>query len=194
MDVERASSYILGELGSRLPADLFYHGLHHTLDVVRAAMELAAEEGVTDEEALLLLRTAALYHDAGFMVVYREHEAEGCRIAQEVLPAFGYSSRQADAICGMIMATKIPQSPATHLEQILCDADLDYLGRDDFETIGATLFEELRARGLAGNPDEWNRTQVHFLTAHQYWTAAARRKRAPRKAAHLAGLKNRPGY
>ena len=29
-------------------------------------------------------------------------------------------------------ATKIPQTPLTKLEEIICDADLDYLGREDF--------------------------------------------------------------
>ena len=40
------------------------------------------------------------------------------------------------------MATEIPQNPKTHLEMIMCDADLDYLGRYDFETISNNLYTE----------------------------------------------------
>ena len=65
-------------------------------------------------------------------------------MAREILPAYGLTRDQIDTICGMIMATRIPQSPSNQLERILCDADLDYLGRDDFYEIGGRLFEELR--------------------------------------------------
>ena len=140
MQIEKAEQYVLGQLETRLDRTLFYHGIHHTIDVVNAAAEIAALEGITDEESLALLRTAAFYHDSGFMNIYQGHEEAGCVLAREVLPGFGYTEAQIATICGMIMATKIPQSPKNTLERIICDADLDYLGRDDFEGIAATLF------------------------------------------------------
>ena len=188
MNLEKAEEYILGELWLRLPETLFYHGLHHVKDVMNAALYLAGQEGITDEESIQLLRTAALYHDSGFMNTYQNHEEEGCRIVRRMLPDFGYTEVQIELICGMIMATKIPQQPQNLLEKIICDADLDYLGRDDFESIAATLFEELKFRNLISDQKSWNRIQIKFLTAHHYWTGSAIKLRASTKAKHLDQL------
>jgi hypothetical protein len=83
---------------------------------------------------------------------------------RENLPSFGYSEADITTICGMIMATRIPQSPANLLESILCDADLDYLGRDDFKKIGQTLFEEFTEYSILHDEQAWNRLQVSFLS------------------------------
>ncbi|MBB5285686.1 HD superfamily phosphodiesterase [Rhabdobacter roseus] len=189
MDFLGAQQYILQQLEQQLPPTLYYHSLGHTQDVVRAALSLAAEEGVRDEESLLLLHTAALYHDAGFMHVYAGHEQEGCRIVREVLPGFRYTTDQIEHICRMILATKIPQTPSDALGRILCDADLDYLGRDDFEPIAGTLFRELLERQLVPDEPAWNRIQVQFLEAHRYWTATANSWRENQKQQHLMVLR-----
>ncbi|MFC7667167.1 hypothetical protein ACFQT0_06865 [Hymenobacter humi] len=78
MESQAAEDFIVDELRRSLSPTLYYHGLHHTLDVKAVAMELAYAEGVTDTESLVLLRTAALYHDAGFLHTYQGHEARGC--------------------------------------------------------------------------------------------------------------------
>ena len=188
MDAVAAEKYIVEKLASELPETLFYHGLHHVLDVTNAALQLASQEGITDTESLSLLRTAALYHDCGFLSAYANHEEEGCKIVREILPAFEFSDVQIGAICGMIMATRIPQSPRTHLEKILCDADLDYLGRTDFESIANTLFDELKARSRISDLAAWNETQVKFIGTHSYWTESAKQNREHTKQAHLASL------
>jgi uncharacterized protein len=92
-------------------------------------------------------------------------------------------------VCGMIMATRIPQEPKTHLEKIIGDADLDYLGRDDFEQVAATLFKELKVRGLVSDITGWNQVQIRFLETHQYWTATAQNWRNAAKQQHLNNLK-----
>jgi uncharacterized protein len=188
MNTAAAGEFILAKLERDLPQDLFYHGVHHVLDVTWAALSIAAQESVTDSESLDLLKTAALYHDSGFISTYKNHEEEGCRIASEVLPGFGYTAEQIRIICGMIMATKIPQNPQTHLEEIICDADLDYLGRDDFKTIGQTLFNELTHRGLVPNLETWNARQIEFLSAHEYKTDSSRKNRENVKQKHLQEL------
>jgi len=190
MQTEKAEQYILQALESRLDRTLFYHGIHHTLDVVKVSAEIAVLEGITDPESLSMLRTAALYHDSGFMATYQGHEEAGCTLAREVLPGFGYNAAQIETICGMIMATRIPQSPQNALERIICDADLDYLGRDDFEAIAATLFEELKVRDMVEDIPAWDAVQVKFLEAHSYWTASERERRDAAKQRHLQHLKS----
>ena len=132
---------ILSRLDNELDRRLGYHNVTHTLDVLEQVQVLAKQERVTDDHDQLLLKTAAVFHDSGFLFVYKNHEERGCEIASDSLRNI-LSEEDIRKVCGMIMATKIPQSPKTLLEQIICDADLDYLGRDDFEPISQTLHKE----------------------------------------------------
>lgn len=189
MDCPRAEAYVLDQL-RHLPADLRYHGLHHTLDVVQAALQLAAAEGLTDPTQLALLRTAAHYHDAGFLTTYQGHEAAGCQLARQVLPGFGYADEHIELICRLIMATQMPQSPgAEPLACLLCDADLDYLGRPDYWPVSQTLRQELAGRGQQFDERGWLELQEQFLSQHHYWTEAATRLREPQKQARLAEVR-----
>jgi uncharacterized protein len=188
MDYIGVKANILGKLTNELPQELYYHGLHHTLDVLYVAEELCALMHISAYETILL-KTAVLFHDAGFMFSSQEHETRGCLIAHETLPGFGYNDREIERICGMIMATKIPQTPTNTLEEIICDADLDYLGRPDFYPIGTTLFKELEAAGILKSEEEWNRIQVRFLEAHVFFTPVNKQRRRAKKLGHLANLK-----
>jgi uncharacterized protein len=189
MQYEAAKSFILGKLSTELPAHLSYHSEGHVRDVCDATQQIATSEGITGEDLTLLL-TAALFHDSGFLHGAAEHEKKSCEIASRHLPDFGYTSGQIDKICGMIMATRIPQNPQTHLEQILADADLDYLGRDDFFTIGERLYEEFAMYGIVSSRQDWNRLQVKFLENHHYFTQTSIKMRKPKKDEHLRLLKS----
>lgn len=190
MQLEQASQFITHLLQTKLPGVLHYHDYDHTHSVFIAATELAAEENIIDEHDLVLLKTAAWFHDSGYLNTYENHEEESCRIVREHLPSFGYASEEIDVICALIMKTKMPQRPQTLLEKILCDADLDYLGRDDFEKTGNKLFMEWHAMGKIHDQHEWNRKQIKFLESHSYWTKSAELKRAKQKAEHLQQLKD----
>lgn len=190
MDYRAAKTFILTKLRNELSDRLKYHGLHHTLDVLKMAKEICKHEGVSERDQILV-KTAALFHDSGFVKnKHAGHEAEGCILVREHLPQFGYQPADIECICGMIMATKIPQTPNTLLEEILCDADLDYLGRDDFYAIGETLFEELQEYNLLQGEQAWNRLQVSFLTAHRFHTRTNQTLREPEKQRYLEDLKD----
>ena len=191
MHLRAAEDYMLNELRRGLAPTLTYHGLAHTLDVALAATALAAAEGVTEAGPLALLRTAALYHDAGFLYTYQQHEARGCELVRATLPGFGYAPAQVEEVCALIMATQYPQQPHSHLAQILCDADLDYLGRPDFEPISTSLFHELTAQQLIADEHAWFQLQERFLSGHHYWTAAATAQRTAPKQAQLEHIRQR---
>jgi len=184
MNHQGAIDHILHRLDTELAPHLLYHGLHHTLDVLEATRRIGNEERVSAHELELLL-VAAAYHDCGFLDTYSDHELAGCAIARKALPDFGFTAADIETICVMIMATKVPQDPKSGLANILCDADLDYLGRDDFKSIGDTLFEELKYIGILQHVEAWNRIQVKFLSAHRYHTAYSKANREAAKQAHL---------
>ncbi len=177
--------HILGKLKAELPKDLYYHGLHHTKDVLRSAEMIGRDENITEDE-MILLKTAVLYHDSGFTKVYRNHEEIGCDMAREELPKFGFKPEEVDKVCGMIMATKIPQRPTNKLENIIADADLEYLGTDEFWRIGNTLFQEIKTYLNVESERQWNIIQMNFLKSHQYHTAFCRKNREALKQKHLA--------
>lgn len=183
-DFNSAKDFILGELGDRLPQNLTYHGLWHTKDVYRAACGFVDHYRLEGDDALVL-KTAALYHDCGFLRVYRNHEEEGCRISLEVLPRFGYNDGQIMAINELIMATKIPQTPMNFLSQLICDSDLDYIGGDDYEKIASLLFEEFKEYHIVTTEINWFEMQADFLTAHNFFSDYSKETRGPGKQKNL---------
>ena len=181
---------ILSRLENELDPRLGYHNINHTLDVLEQAQAIARQEEVTDKHDLLLLKTAAVFHDSGFLFVYKNHEERGCEIASGSLRNI-LSEEDIKKVCGMIMATKIPQSPKTLLEQIICDADLDYLGRDDFEPISQTLHKEFLIFKIIPEDIIWDHIQIKFFESHHYFTKSSISKRNEKKLKHLNILKER---
>jgi len=184
---------ILSRLKNELDPRLGYHNIMHTLDVLEQAEVLAKQENVTDKHDLLLLKTAAVFHDSGFLFVYKGHEEKGCEIASESLRNV-LSEEDIKKVSGMIMATKIPQSPNTLLEQIICDADLDYLGRNDFEPISQTLHKEFIIFKIIPEDIIWDHIQIKFFESHHYFTGTSISKRNEKKLKHLDILKERSNW
>lgn len=180
---------VLDKLEKELPDYLFYHNVKHTVDVVTEVELIGWGEGCSDEE-ILLLKTAGLFHDAGHTIAYDNHEYYGTEIAKEMLPKFNYTPEQIERICSIIMATKLPPKPTNLLENIICDSDLDYLGRSDFIPVSNTLYEELKAQNKMGSLNDWNKIQVKFISGHQYFTATARSLREVNKQLQIERIQS----
>lgn len=178
---------VLNELKALKP-HLTYHGLHHTLDVLNVCNGYIRRLKLPRKEAYLL-RIAALIHDMGFLVSHVEHEATSAKMAEDYLSDLGYTKSEIRVIQKMIIATKPTNPSTTKLEKILCDADLDYLGRDDFEEISNTLYNEFKILGIVKDYESWMRLQVKFLEFHEYQTDFAKKYRAPKKAKWLEKIK-----
>ena len=134
------------------------------------------------------MRTAALYHDIGFIEHYEDHESVSVRMVCEILPRFRYNEAHIQVISCAIMATKLPQSPNTLLEKIMVDADMDSLGCDDFLSQGERLRAELEAFGKVQTDEEWYRGQIDFLKAHSYITDSAKALRNAGKERNIEKL------
>ena len=184
---------ILLRLEKELDARLGYHNISHTLDVLEQAEKIAASEGMNDTHDLLLLKTAAVFHDSGFLFTYKGHEEKSCELASEYLKDI-FDSNDLEKIHGMIMATKIPQTPHNLSERIICDADLDYLGRNDFEPISRHLHKEFITFNIIPADCVWDHVQIKFFEAHHYFTKTAIEKRNKVKLKHLAELKERSNW
>ena len=187
IDFPAMENFIMSKLNNELSEKLSYHSIHHVTDVYNTAQNIAKLESI-DVSDTLLIKTAALYHDSGFIVNSVDHEERGCQIARESLPKFGYSDDAIDIICGMIMATKVPQTPKNKLDEIICDADLDYLGRDDYNSISERFYQEISQNGSMDDI-QWLKLQIHFLEQHHFFTATSIEMRREKKEETLLSLK-----
>jgi uncharacterized protein len=183
----KAEAFIASILNEKLPATLIYHCKEHTFDVLDIAMKIAQAEKLSAKE-IALLRIAVMFHDAGFVHVYKNHEEKSCEMAKEFLPDFGFTQKQIGLICEMILATKVPQNPMSLMDQIIVDADLDYLGREDVFEIASKLFEELKLRNLIEKEEDWIPYQVEFLKKHTFFTEYSKKTRGPNKDLYLRKL------
>jgi uncharacterized protein len=185
-DYAGAIAYALGRLRAELSPELTYHSVWHTEhDVMPAALRLAQLGELPQAEARLL-EVAAAYHDIGWIETSVEHERLGAAIAAQALPPYGFAAESIERIVGMIMATRLPQSPRNLLEEILADADLDMLGREDFLARNRALRQELAALGQVLTDHEWLVGQTKFLQQHVYFTPAARALRSVGQQANMA--------
>lgn len=192
MNLNKARAYIIEKLRKELDVKFYYHNLEHTLDVTDAALRLANMEKL-DDKSSMLLQTAALYHDSGILKVYKGHEIASAELVTEVLPLFDYKENEIKIIIEIILATQLPQNPKNTLEQIICDADLDYLGRSDFYVNAMNLYREWTSHGVQMSLKEWYVLQVEFMQNHNYFTDSAKKLRQEQKMLHLAQLKELVG-
>lgn len=185
-----AENEVLMLLEEKLPKDLTYHSLNHTKDVVKAVERIALLEGVRDE-GLFLLKSAALFHDAGFIEQYEHNEPIGAALAEKMLPKYGYNEQHIKTIVALIYSTQIPHKPVNKLQEIMCDADLDYLGTDTFDDISDQLKIELMAKGKIHSEKQWDEIQVSFLNQHRYFTQTSIQTREPKKKENIAKVNQR---
>ncbi|MGB5653718.1 MAG: HD domain-containing protein [Robiginitalea sp.] len=177
---------ILDELSERLPDYLHYHCLNHTIDVANVC-NFYIDYYLLSDRVANLIRIAAVAHDYGYIFDPKEHEE---RSIIEVRPMLTeYSDKEIAVIDGLIRATKVPQKPRNLYEQILSDADLDYLGREDYPQLSQALYEEFLYFGVVENQTHWLDVQIRFLEGHQFHTDWAKNNRTENKHKVIDGLK-----
>jgi predicted metal-dependent HD superfamily phosphohydrolase len=169
-----------------------YHNLDHTQQVVRATEEMADYYQLTPEDRQIVI-IAAWFHDAGFSTGHSKgHEAVSVQMATSFLKENHADPIFIEKVSKCIEATKMPQSPGTLIEQIVCDADLFHLGTDEFKTKNEDLRQELIAVSKEDiSKKKWRKTNIAFMENHKYFTDYGKRKLQPVKEQHIEELKNK---
>jgi predicted metal-dependent HD superfamily phosphohydrolase len=171
-----AVSGISRAIGPRLP----YHNNCHIEDVYRASIRYARLEGL-DQEQTFILGTAALMHDVIYIPSGRYNEDMSCEVSTVVLGCLGYTVPEIKEVNRLISSTKMPTRPSSLDEKILCDADLDILGGEEFWDRQEQLRIELGIERI-----RWYREiEPGFLSRHVYYTESARRLRQAGVQANL---------
>lgn len=183
-----AESFVRHIFDEQVPAAYLYHDLHHTLAVVAAVGMISSGYQLPDREQEAL-QLAAWFHDTGYSRVYEDHEFASAQIATDFLRARQVDEEMIGLVTGCILATRMPQSPKSLIEEILCDADLYHLGTDAFETETKLLRKELNtAFGKDISKKDWKKNNLYFLQQHQYFTSFAKQHLDPVKQSHLQEL------
>lgn len=189
IDFDQMRRDIINNLKALLPENLVYHDINHTLNVEKAAVRFAKLEGL-DEESVMLIQTAALYHDAGFILKQNDNEDFAVKMAEDKLPRFGFSQDQIQTVKEIILSTSFGKKPKNLLEKIMCDADHDYLGRADYYHVADKLRMEMENFGYGMSEKEWVEFQLNYMVGiHRYYTDTAKNIRLQSKKARISELK-----
>ncbi len=170
---------------------LMYHNLGHAERVVAAAKQIADHYQLNELDYFIVI-TAGWFHDIGYFIDPREHEARGQEKAAAFLKEKGVDDETIAAVGNSILATKMPQSPHNLLEQIVCDADLFNLGTDYFEDTNKILRKETEAlKGVKITKEQWRQGAISLLENHHYHTDYCQVLLNDQKARNLEKLKRK---
>jgi len=195
--LKKVDQYIRSLFRDELPVGIKYHDADHTLHpskgVVAAANSIAVSENISEHDRELLI-AAAYFHDTGYIREYEKNEPIAARMAGRILKLIGYRPKEVEIIQNMILATDLAREPQTHVEKILCDADLDHLGRKDFFKMDGKLREGRRIRGLDVSDDvKWYKGTLEVIKNHQYYTQSQKQLREKEKQKNIKNLLKKLG-
>jgi len=190
--LKMVDQYIRSLFRDELPGAIKYHDSNHTLHptrgVVAVANRIAIAENISEHHRELLI-AAAYFHDTGYIREYDKNEPIAARMAGRILKLIGYKPNEIEKIQNMILSTDLGRKPKTHIEKILCDADLDHLGREDFFKLDAKLREGRRARGIDVSDDaQWYKGTLKIIKTHQYYTESQKKLREEKKKENIKRL------
>ncbi len=188
--LQDAQALVTDLLSNKLSKSIRFHTLQHTQEVVAACEKLAEYHQLSDDDRFALI-LAAWFHDTGYTGgEAKEHETVSVQITTDFLTAHSASEDLKNKVTGCINATRIPQSPTTTIERLICDADLFHLGTDDFKEKNRLLREEYKEfSGKDISKKDWHKINIRFLEGHQYLTDYGKEKLQPVKELHLAELR-----
>jgi len=156
----------------QIAPELPYHNLKHLAEVSNSCKRYAILEGLNLRDTYILA-TAGLLHDIVFIPDRSDNEERSTEVSLNILSKLDYSSKDIDDVSRLILATKFPTNPKDILEKIICDADLDYLGRYDFPERSELLRKE---KGI--DRKKWyTEIQPSFLNQVKYYTSSAKKLR-----------------
>jgi predicted metal-dependent HD superfamily phosphohydrolase len=186
--------YVTGLFNNYLPAICKFHNIHHTLNVVQFCHELGEHYRLTktDMEKLLL---AAWFHDTGYCLNMDNHENESVTVVSTFLDSHNLTEKYMTSVKNLILATKRSDEPVTLAEQIICDADTQHLGAEDYFKWSMLLKEEFQLKNSQElSAKEWNHMNICFFNSHRYFTEYAQRMWGEQKLKNLDQLKGENNY
>lgn len=187
--LDETKQYVTAYFQSHVNEKLVYHNQTHTENVVTAAIEIANHYRLSDQDYFIVV-AAAWFHDLGYFVDPQKHEEKGAEEATAFLSRKEVDQAVILSITACILATRLPQTPQTLLENIVADADLFHLGTSKFGENNKLLRKEYTAlHNVQISKDEWRHKTIRLLETHQYHTDYCRLLLNDTKAKNLEKLR-----
>lgn len=190
--LEKVKQNAVNYFNAKADQKLVYHNLAHTESVVSNARQIGRHYQLSEKEFFIVI-TAAWFHDAGYINGGpADHEIRGGALAAAFLKEHQVDDETIQAIRQCILATRMPQSPASLLDQILCDADLFHFGTDDFAERNKLMRKETESRlGRQISKSDWRKSTIVFMEAHRFQTDYCRNLLEDKKKQNLKRLKQK---
>lgn len=169
----------------------YYHSYDHALEVMERAMYLAKKEWLSEEE-IEILWLVWLFHDTWFIIEYDKNEPIWAKIAKNYLKSILYPNEKIELIESIILATDPDyKNPKNKYEEIIKDADMDNLWRDDFEKRNNDIKMELEIiKNIKIKDPEWKHASVELLKEYKYKTNSQKYERDNKKVENLKKMLN----
>jgi len=171
-DIKQYVSYLMVPL-----ENLYYHHYEHALSVMERSVYLGTMEGCSSDE-IEILAIAALFHDTGFIIEYDENEVFWAKIAKNYLKTILYPEEKIKLIENIILATIPEKKPCSLLEEIIKDADMDNLWREDFFDTWEKLKRELELiKQIKIKDPDWHHASLSLISKHKFYTQTQKSER-----------------
>ena len=187
--LDKTSAYVFKLLTKELPKEYIYHNYDHTYETVKAAEEIGMNVELNKSELEIVL-LAAWLHDIGYINGAADHEEKGTEIAEKFLSAEGLAADKIDQVKACIMATKFLTEPTNLMEEVLCDADLVHIGKENYKERNELLREEIdNFKDVDVEQEDWVERELEFLQQHRFYTQYAYHNYGEQKQKNIGWLK-----
>jgi predicted metal-dependent HD superfamily phosphohydrolase len=169
--IKDAEKLVQGLFDKFYQDNLVFHNIDHTRSVVQRVQEIASHYDLNDREMKELL-VAAWFHDTGHLVTEpANHEQKSVEMMREFMAPIVKDDEFVDRVAHLIKMTKLPPSPQTLQEKIICDADTYHFGVDDFKKTNKAMKKELTLRKMNTLVMDWEKNTLELLQRHQFFTS-----------------------
>lgn len=168
--LKEVKNYVEALYNRNAKAELLYHNLEHTQNVVKRSYEIAAVYALHDNDLFKLI-VAAWFHDTGHLFgTPFEHEERSAIICKDYLEEKVPGKEVINSIADCIMATRLYKAPVTFLEKVIADADTYNLGTEEFFKTDKLLRKEFELRLKHPFPN-WKEMTLDLFAKHTYFTS-----------------------
>ena len=178
-------------LTAGLPEIYTYHNALHTQDVCEALFEITPYLPLPTSEIDALL-TAGVFHDFGYLDSYLDNEALALPYMSMFCKKAGIEETVVLRAHELILETRYPYHPVSEAGKLLCDADIEYIGRsfEYFISRADNLRNELaNAENLHFSDRQWFAAEVDFLQKNSFFSPVFRELRNAGRVSNLSQLK-----
>ncbi len=183
----------LDYLQMHLPKVYTYHNAEHSRDVCAALDEFIKIAPVADEN-ILPLQIAGIFHDFGYIEKPYDNESLALPYIKKFAVQFGLAESTVNQAHELIMETVFPYHPHSVEGELLCDADIEYIGRADFIEKALRFRQELAGCGQTFSDREWWSMELQFLQDNTFFTPAVRSLREDGRQRNLQLVQQRLLY